>query len=116
MILATSGLQGVSIWRFLFYCDTSSGDGRLQKSPDFLPDPKKNSPADGFSPGKKGLVSPIFELSNAKKRPPTPLINQSMNQLNKFPKGTALTGWSRVNQAHPLDAQCDSGANEPQLS
>jgi hypothetical protein len=42
MILATSGLQGVTIWRFLFYCDMSSGDGRLQKSPDLLARPKKN--------------------------------------------------------------------------
>jgi hypothetical protein len=41
MILATSGLQGFSIWRFLFYCDMSSGDGRLQKSRDFSPDKKK---------------------------------------------------------------------------
>jgi hypothetical protein len=41
MILATSGLQGVTIWRFLFYSDMSSGDGRLQKSPDLLARPKK---------------------------------------------------------------------------
>ncbi len=40
MILATSGLQGVAIWRFLFYCDMSSTDGRLQNSPDFSPDKK----------------------------------------------------------------------------
>jgi len=49
MILATSGLQGVAIWRFLFYCDMSSGNGRLQKSPDLLARPKKNLPR------KKGL-------------------------------------------------------------
>jgi hypothetical protein len=41
MILATSGLQGVTIWQFLFHCDMSSGDGRLQKSPDLLARPKK---------------------------------------------------------------------------
>jgi hypothetical protein len=41
MILATSGLQGVTIWQFLFHCDMSSGDGRLQKSPDLLVRPKK---------------------------------------------------------------------------
>jgi hypothetical protein len=41
MILATSGLQGVAIWRFLFYSDMSSTDGRLQKSPEFLPEKKK---------------------------------------------------------------------------
>jgi len=41
MILATSGLQGVAIWRFLFYCDMSSGNGRLQKLLDLLARPKK---------------------------------------------------------------------------
>jgi hypothetical protein len=41
MILATSGVQGVIIWQFLFYCDMRSGDGRLQKSPDFSPEKKK---------------------------------------------------------------------------
>jgi hypothetical protein len=41
MLLATTGLEGVSIWRLLFYCDMSSSDGRLQKSPEFSPDKKK---------------------------------------------------------------------------
>jgi hypothetical protein len=40
MILATSGVKVVIIWQFLFYCDMSSGDGRLQKSPDFSPEKK----------------------------------------------------------------------------
>jgi hypothetical protein len=49
MILATSGLQGVAIWRFFIYCNMSSGDGRLQKSPDLLARPKNK-----FCQEKKG--------------------------------------------------------------
>jgi hypothetical protein len=88
MLLATSGLQGVSIWRLFFYCDMSSGDGRLQKSREFSPDQKKNSPPDDFRQKKKGLMSPIVQLSYlcGKKQtacpfcpPPPQSINQSIN-------------------------------------
>jgi hypothetical protein len=33
--------KAVSIWRFLFYCDMSSGYGSPQKSPDFAPEKKE---------------------------------------------------------------------------
>jgi hypothetical protein len=41
----------------------SSKDGRLQKSPEFLPNKKNNSPPDCFRQKKKGLMSPIVQLS-----------------------------------------------------
>jgi len=53
----------VAIWPFLFYSDMSSTDGRLQKSPDSSPEKKHNSPPDDFREKKKGLLSPIVELS-----------------------------------------------------
>ncbi len=43
----------------------SSGDGGPPKSPDFSSEKKRNSPPDDFSPGKKGLMSLIVELSYA---------------------------------------------------
>jgi hypothetical protein len=38
VLLVTSGLQGVVVWQFLLCYGMSSGDMRLQISPDFLRD------------------------------------------------------------------------------
>jgi hypothetical protein len=85
MLLGTSGLQGVSIWRFLFHCDMSFGDGILLKLLDFSPEKKLNSPPDDFSPGKKWPMSPSVELSYAKENKPLhpPPINQLIKQVFK---------------------------------
>jgi len=47
----------------------SSTNGSLQKSTDFSPDTKNNSPPDHFRQKKKGLMSPVVELSYAKTTP-----------------------------------------------
>jgi hypothetical protein len=76
-------------------------DRRLQKSQEFLPEKNKNSSPDDFRQKKKGLMSPIVQLSyGGKNKPPAPCPPQS-NQLNKFSKGAAVTGWSRVNEGPP---------------
>jgi hypothetical protein len=104
MILATSGLQGVAIWRFLLYCDMSSTDGRLQKSPEFSADKNNNSPPDCFRQKKKGLMSPIVQLSYAGKNKQPPCPPQSIHQLNKFSKGIASR---EATSAQPLYARYD---------
>jgi hypothetical protein len=61
----------------------SSKDGRLQKSPEFLPNKKNNSPPD-FSPEKKGLMGPIVQLSYAEKNKQAPLptpLNPSIKRV-----------------------------------
>jgi hypothetical protein len=46
-------------------------------------------------------MSPIVQLKyGAKNKPLAP--HPSIDPLNKFSKGTALTGWSRVNEAPPI--------------
>jgi hypothetical protein len=80
----------------------SSTDGRLQKSPEFLPDKNNNSPPDCFRQKKKGLMSPIVQLSYAGKNKQPPSPPQSIDQLNKFSKGT---GRRESTSAQPLYAQ-----------
>jgi hypothetical protein len=64
----------------------SSNDGRLQKSPEFLADKKKNSPPHWFRQKEKGLMSPIVQLSYAEKNKQLPLptpINPSIKKVFK---------------------------------
>jgi hypothetical protein len=86
MILAASGLEGVAIWRFLFYCEMSSTDGRLEKLREFLPDKNNNSPPDCFRQKKNGLMSPIVQLSYAEANKQLPLptrMNPRIKQVFK---------------------------------
>jgi hypothetical protein len=96
------GYQGVRFWWFLFYCDMSSMDRRLQKSQEFWPEKNKNWSPDDFRQKKERLNSPIVQLSyGGKNKSPTARPRPSIDQLNKFSKGTALTGWSRVKEGPP---------------
>jgi hypothetical protein len=62
----------------------SSGDGKLQKSPDFSPGKtKENLPPDDFWPEKKGLTSPIVELSYAEKDKPAMPCSAPINESTK---------------------------------
>jgi hypothetical protein len=54
MILAKNGLQGVSLWQLLFYCDMRSGDGRLQNHQSFRQKKKIISHLRIFRQKKKG--------------------------------------------------------------
>jgi hypothetical protein len=82
----------------------SSTDGRLQKSQEFLPDKNNNSSPDCFRQEKKGLMSPIVQLPIAGKikQPSSP--PQSIDQLNKFSKGTTNP---QSTSAQPLYAHYD---------